>query len=76
MVNGMKKVKKELVLKLGKMVQFIKVIIKMVKKKVLVNIFGVIILNMKVNGKIIFYVVMEFIILMMGEFTLVNGKKI
>ena len=33
----------------------------MVKKMVLVNIFGVIILNMKVNGKIIFYVVMVFI---------------
>ena len=72
----MKKVKKELVLKLGKMVQFIKVVIKMEKKMVLDNIFGVIILNMKVNGKIIFYVVMVFIILMMEEFILDNGIKI
>ena len=73
MENGMKKVKKELVLKHGKMVQFIKVVIKMEKKMVLDNIFRVIIQNMK---EIIFYVVMEFIILMMEEFILDNGIKI
>ncbi len=69
----MKKVKKELVLKQGKTVQFIKVVIKMEKKMKLDNIFGVLIQNMK---EIIFYVVMEFIILIMVEFIFDNGIKI
>ena len=69
----MKKVKKELVLKHGKTVQFIKVVIKMEKKMKLDNIFGVLIQNMK---EIIFYVVMEFIILIMLEFIFDNGIKI
>ena len=69
----MKKVKKELVLKHGKTVQFIKVVIKMEKKMKLDNIFGVLIQNMK---EIIFYVVMEFIILIMVEFIFDNGIKI
>ena len=73
MENGMKKVKKELVLKHGKTVQFIKVVIKMEKKMKLDNIFGVLIQNMK---EIIFYVVMEFIILIMVEFIFDNGIKI
>ena len=73
MENGMKKVKKELVLKHGKTVQFIKVVIKMEKKMILDNIFGVLIQNMK---EIIFYVIMEFIILIMVEFILDNGIKI
>jgi len=49
---------------------------KMEKKMVLVFIFGMMVLFMKENGKIILFLDMEFILFQMGEFIKDNGKII
>ena len=48
----------------------------MEKKMELENIFGMIIVNIKENGKIILLMELEFIIFLMEEFILEIGKKI
>lgn len=56
--------------------QFTKEIIKMVKKMDLVNIFGLMAIHIKVNGRMILYLEKEFILSQMGGYIKDNGKTI
>ena len=74
MVISLKIVKVVKEKKLGVMVLIMKVIMKWEKKMVLGNINGKMGVFIMGNGKIIKYMVWEFTIGVMGEFTLVDGE--